>query len=87
MINRTRIYADILEETRRCFTRRMTINTLIPAIVIKAVDAVIEEIEKDGQSQTTGEQEDSPKEASFPEGEATSNRRGRPPKATEVKVI
>jgi hypothetical protein len=87
LINKAKIYADILEETQRCFTRRMTINKLIPAIVMKAVDSVIEEIEKNGQSQTPGEQEDSPKEASFPEGEATSNRRGRPPKATEVKVI
>jgi hypothetical protein len=63
----------------------MTINTLIPAIVIKAVDAVVEEIEKNGQSQTHVEQEDSSKDSDNKETEAASIRRGRPPKATIVQ--
>jgi hypothetical protein len=85
LINRNRIYADILEETRRCFTRRMTINTLIPAIVIKAVDAVVEEIEKNGQGQTNVEQEDSTKETDDSKAEVSSSRRGRPSKTAIVQ--
>ncbi len=84
MINRSRIYADILEETRRCFTRRMTINTLIPAVVIKAVDAIVEEIEKDGESKANVKQEDSSEEAVNGQAEASGGRRGRPPKTTNT---
>jgi hypothetical protein len=63
----------------------MTINTLIPAIVIKAVDAVVEEIEKNGQGQTNVEQEDSTKETDDSKAEVSSSRRGRPSKTAIVQ--
>jgi hypothetical protein len=78
MIDRTKIYKDILAATQEAFTRRDTVNNMVNRIVIAATNSILDAVEKEyGNEKDEGSDQGSISEQAASQGSEGHGKRGR----------